>query len=1097
MPATRRSKSERGVLGLLWLICFCITLSSRESQSLQPQHTPSQQESNTQSLTTALDQKTSEARQSSARADELRATWKEASLREAIEQYDKASVTWISVSDFANATQSTLKSGDVFFLLNEYPKALERYQKADTLADKTGDWLTKATPMARMARVQSLLGKNDLAQQNLTKAFELFKLHQADRSANVTNAYGETLNSQAEVTYATGNFLKARDQFKNALEVFQNDPSAEARAHLFSGYIAGGIGDPQKAIAEFSESLKLYQQVNDKGGEGLALSALGLSYAFIRDYSRDVDLQRRALEIFRNIGDRHSQVIALNGLGQRYEALNDYLLAFGYYEQALQLLEEIHSVDGMTSTLHQMATIRTKQEKPDEALDLYKHSVQLSHDAKKDRSEAYALNEIAKIYSDQGRHQLALQQYQKVLKFVQSSGDLRGLAMALNAYGDGLLKAGQPQAALDRFRRALSLSDKMGEKELKVSTLHGLALANLKLGSPETALSLIQEALKIVEDERTKVASPEFRASYFSGEQKFYQLGIEIRMQLDRLHPGQEFLADAFLMSEQSRARLLFDLVSEARTTTREITANKLIERERELRGQFQRQAQYKLNLSLGAGNQDEIAAIESQLTQLRADYQEVQAQLRQQYPRFFAGERLAPLSLQQVQHELRDGTMLLEYALGDERSYLLAVTSDSLQSYELPGRKTIEDAARELYRLTTARQVSEQTENYQAQIEKADDAYFETATRLSQMLLEPVADDLVDRRILVVTEGALQHISLEALPVPVGKIAPSESVSGKLLIEQNEVVVLPSISTLIALRNSPQREHSPRKLVAIIADPVFDINDDRVKSDAVQRGVALAAGDQKPEQSPPGARQKRNGTLARLNYASEEADAISSVAPWGTTLVAKGFDATRETAMGPDIEQYRIIHFATHGLVDSEHPELSAIVLSLVDRNGQTTNGLMPLYDIHSLDLSADVTVLSACQTALGKDIKGEGLVGLTHGFLSAGSKSVVASLWKVDDRATAFLMTEFYDSMFQKGMSPSAALRSAKLKVMKDKRWREPYYWAGFVLQGEYTNRIVVARDSWLRVGLLFLGLLLLVAAVLLVIKKRRRQFPPAQTT
>ncbi len=306
-------------------------------------------------------------------------------------------------------------------------------------------------------------------------------------------------------------------------------------------------------------------------------------------------------------------------------------------------------------------------------------------------------------------------------------------------------------------------------------------------------------------------------------------------------------------------------------------------------------------------------------------------------------------------------------------------------------------------------------------------------------------------------------------------------------------------MSTLIALRNLPSREHSPRKLVAIIADPVFDINDDRVNNVAAQRGVALAAGNQKPESSPAGtaAKQERNGMLARLNYASEEADAISAVAPWRTTLVAKGFDATRETAMGPDIEQYRILHFATHGLVDSEHPEWSAIVLSSVDRNGQITNGLMPLYDIYSLNLSADLTVLSACQTALGKDIKGEGLVGLTHGFLSAGSKSVVASLWKVDDRATAFLMVEFYDSMFQKGMSPSTALRSAKLKVMKDKRWREPYFWAGFVLQGEYTNRIVIARHSWLSFWPAPLGLLILLAAILLLIRKRRRRFHAAQTT
>ena len=171
MPATRRSKSERGVLGLLWLICFCISLSSRESQSPQSQHTPGQQKSNTQSLTTdgELDQKNSEARQASARADELRALGRKLHCEKRSNSMTRRRSRWISVSDFANAMQTTLKSGDVYFLLNEYPRALERYQKADTLADKTGDWLTKATAMARMARVQSLLGRNDLAQQNLSK----------------------------------------------------------------------------------------------------------------------------------------------------------------------------------------------------------------------------------------------------------------------------------------------------------------------------------------------------------------------------------------------------------------------------------------------------------------------------------------------------------------------------------------------------------------------------------------------------------------------------------------------------------------------------------------------------------------------------------------------------------------------------------------------------------------------------------------------------------------------------------------------------------------------------------------------------------------
>jgi CHAT domain-containing protein len=193
-----------------------------------------------------------------------------------------------------------------------------------------------------------------------------------------------------------------------------------------------------------------------------------------------------------------------------------------------------------------------------------------------------------------------------------------------------------------------------------------------------------------------------------------------------------------------------------------------------------------------------------------------------------------------------------------------------------------------------------------------------------------------------------------------------------------------------------------------------------------------------------------------------------------------------------PEVSRAQIIHFATHGFLDSKHPELSGIVLTTTERNGVRKNGLMALADIYSLDLSAELIVLSACQTALGKDIKGEGLVGLTHSFLSAGANSVVASLWKVDDRATAALMGEFYEGMLQKGMTPSAALRSAKLKMMHDKQWSAPYYWAGFVLQGDYTNRITVDRHGWLRPALILLFLPILIAATVLILQKRKRRIP-----
>ena len=1010
-------------------------------------------------------QKDNEARQAMARAEGLRATWTEAALRQALEDYDKALSIWTSVSDFANASKAALESGDIHFLFSEYAEALKRYKNAETTS---GDWLTKAKALSRMGRMYTYLGNNDLALEHVNKALEIFKQHDSDRSAAASNAYGEALTDLAEVTYEKGDFVKSSRQLENALKVFQNDRKGEAKVHLLTGYIAGGIGEPDKAVAELSQALDLYREINDKSGEGLALTALGLSHSWKREDTAAINMHLEAIDIFHSIGNRHSEAIALNALGQAYENLSDYALALHNYERAAQLFQDIGAIDGVSVSTFKIAVTYHLRKDFDQALAYYERCLKLSRAARKARTEVNALNEIAKIYVVQGRFDLAAKQYQVVERFYERIVDQRGQAEALNAYGDFLFRQKQTQRALDAYSRALPLSEKIGDKGILITTLYNLARANEASGASEVALPFIQRSLRIIEDLRANVASPEFRISYFSGVRQHYELCIDILMRLDRA-------AEALLVSEKSRARLLLDLVSESRASIREGAAKELLDRERELKGLIRTQAQYRLELSATGKDSTELAEVENQLAQLRAQYQEIEAQLRQRNPHLSSLEQFAPLSLEQIQKELRDGeTILLEFSLGDEGSYLWATTSNSIQTYKLPARKIIEDAARGLLTLITARQgIEGQSANdYQAKIEASDNLYFEKASSLSQMLFGQLAGQLGNKRLIIVAEGALQYVPFAALP------APAET---KLLLETNEIVVEPSFSALIAIRNSIVRHaSSSTKLVAVIADPVLSGNDDRVQSGPLTAFAATSP--QTPEVI------TRAGGLTRLAHAAEEADAISAAAPWGSTMVAKGFDASRETAMNPNVGEYQIVHFATHGFLDSEHPELSGIVLTMVDSKGIRTNGLMPLHDIYSLDLSAELTVLSACQTALGKDIKGEGLVGLTHAFMSAGSKSVVASLWKVDDRATAVLMADFYEAMLQQGMSPAAALRSAKLKMMRDKQWSAPYYWAGFVLQGEYTNRISVDRHPWLNTRVMVLSLLILTVVTGLLLIKRR---------
>jgi len=251
--------------------------------------------------------------------------------------------------------------------------------------------------------------------------------------------------------------------------------------------------------------------------------------------------------------------------------------------------------------------------------------------------------------------------------------------------------------------------------------------------------------------------------------------------------------------------------------------------------------------------------------------------------------------------------------------------------------------------------------------------------------------------------------------------------------------------------RDTKDRPRAP-KTIAVFADPVFGAQDPRIgsisKNTLVENPALEQAGDVKRSAEESGL----NG-FPRLRFSREEADQIMRLVPRSNNLEALDFAANKSTATSADLSQYRIVHFATHGLINNRHADLSGIVLSLVDQEGKPQNGFLRLYDIYNMNLSAELVVLSACQTALGKDIKGEGLVGLTRAFMYAGAPRIVASLWRTEDRATAVLMNRFYAHLLTgNGMSPAAALQKAQLSMWQDKRWNQPRYWAAFTLQGEW---------------------------------------------
>ena len=349
----------------------------------------------------------------------------------------------------------------------------------------------------------------------------------------------------------------------------------------------------------------------------------------------------------------------------------------------------------------------------------------------------------------------------------------------------------------------------------------------------------------------------------------------------------------------------------------------------------------------------------------------------------------------------LDDDTALLEYSLGEERSYLWWVTRTGHATFELTGRAVLETAARKLHRLMSNRRTRQTTIDRET-------------LKVLELLMGPVAARLGQQRLVIVAPDILQYVPFEAL-----------------LLDRHVVVRNPSITVLARLRARSAARETCQGL-AVVGAGVFSALDDRL----------------------PTMTRESKGPR-RLPYVDDEVRSVLRKAGNGRVLAATGFDAVREVVLKGFLGSFPLLHLIGHGRTDPRHPELSGLLLSSYTRQGRPRPGWLTAREVREIELSADVVVLSACQTGLGKEVRGEGLVGLSHSVLAAGASSVVASLWNVDDQATAALMDRFYGEMLDHGRPPAEALRLAQLSLRNERRWNSPYYWGGFVLQGDWLNK------------------------------------------
>ncbi len=554
-------------------------------------------------------------------------------------------------------------------------------------------------------------------------------------------------------------------------------------------------------------------------------------------------------------------------------------------------------------------------------------------------------------------------------------------------------------------------------------------------GNLKTALANIQAAIEIIEQLRTNIINPELRQSFFATFDGAYKFYIQLLMDLHQQNPSQGYDKQAFNISERSRARTLLELLTEANANIKEGIDPQLLAQEKSLQSQLDATEKQRLEINNNPkSSADQKAVIEKQQKDLLTQYQTLQNEIRAKSPKYAALKYPQPLTLAEVQQQILDpDTALLQYSLGKEKSYLWIITKDGFTSHILPAQKEIETATRELLNAI--------------QYGKGDTANInQAANQLSQLVLTPAAK-LNQKRLVIVPDGVLSYVPFSTL-----------ALNNQPLINQHELVNLPSSSSIALIRQETQNRKPAPKTLAILADPIFSADDQRLKApqkqsisptnpDLNQLDLNRVTKTLKKSRA-----EGDNNQFPRLPRTRQEAQAILALLPKTETIVAFDDQANLNLAIDPQLSQYRIVHLATHGIFNGEDPAYSGIILSLVDAKGTPINGFLRLNEIFNLNLPAELVVLSACETGLGQEIKGEGLVGLTRGFMYAGTPRVLVSLWQVADQATAELMTRFYKLILEKKLPPAQALREAQLQMQNETEWKSPYYWSAFVLQGEW---------------------------------------------
>ncbi|HKX33440.1 MAG TPA: tetratricopeptide repeat protein [Blastocatellia bacterium] len=907
----------------------------------------------------------------------------------------------------AELSEALLTQGQLLVDQGTYDQAREILGLALEVAERSNDESHKAEAIDNIGHVYRSQGNYSQALVQYRKSLKI--------SEAIGNrlAVARTLNAIGVVYWGQGDYTLALEYYQKSLKISEeigNQPRM-ARALGNIGNLYQDQGDYSQALEQYQKILKIFEDLNDEANIAGTLGNMGSVYALQGNYAKALEQFQKGLKISEKIGDKPVIANTLTSIGSVHYHQNNYAQALEQYQKSLKLNEEIGNRATIVITLCNIGNVHAAQGRYAPALEQYQQSLKISQEIGDEAAIAEALGNIGHLHQLQGHYAPALEFYQKSLKIDEGIGNQAGLAGTLRSIGESYELQGNHLEALRFAERAIDLASQTDRREVLWSAYYTAGRASLALNQLDRARQSFDAAIRTIEAIRTQVVGGE------QEQQRFFESKVNPYQAMVELLIAQQQPGEALGYAERARARVLLDVFSGGRLNLTKAMTGPEIEQERQLNNQLvSLNIQYSREKQNPQDGQNRSNQLETQLQKARLDLEAFRTNLYAAHPELkIQRSEIRPASLEDAASLIPDPkTALLDFMVTDEKVHLFVLTGGT------SGRAVLNTYPLQVERKTLAEQVGQ----FRSRLANKDFGYRKLARGLYELLLKPAEKQLQGKTNLIISPDQV----LWDLPFQV--LQPRE---GRYLIEDAAISYAPSLTVLREMQSLPRKKDAPAG-VSILA-----LGNPELGGKSVEL-VKIAIMD---------------ANLQPLPEAAKQVEALGQLYGPAHSRIYKGSEA-REEVVKQESAGVRILHLATHGILNDASPMYSHVMLSQAPGKS-SEDGLLEAREIMNLDLNADLVVLSACETARGRIGTGEGVIGLTWALFVAGCPRTVVSQWKVESSSTTALMIEFHKRFktrfesAQLATSTAEAMRQASLKVMKEPQYRHPFYWGGFVVVGD----------------------------------------------